>query len=280
MSKPAIIVISSHVARGSVGNRSIVFALETMGFPVWVVPTVLLPWHPGHGPSTRITPNPIEFEKFLNELRDSRWTTEVGGLLTGYMASAAQVEAVSNFTQALKQKNPDMVHLCDPVLGDHGQLYIEEDVASNIRDLLIPVCDVATPNLFEASWIAGIDTPQTPAECVDILDVLPSKRWLITSCPTDIKNEIGALYLDGTVKIHASHKKLEHSPNGSGDLTAALFLGHLLSGATAFDALKMTTSSTLEILINSLKKQSDELILSENSECILKPKLKINIRDL
>jgi hypothetical protein len=45
----AVIVVSSHVARGSVGNRAAVFALETLGFPIWAVPTVILPWHPGHG---------------------------------------------------------------------------------------------------------------------------------------------------------------------------------------------------------------------------------------
>ncbi|MEP2575390.1 MAG: pyridoxal kinase, partial [Nitratireductor sp.] len=39
--KPAVIVISSHVARGSVGNRAAVFALETLGYPVWAVPTVI-----------------------------------------------------------------------------------------------------------------------------------------------------------------------------------------------------------------------------------------------
>ena len=50
----AVIVVSSHVARGSVGNRAAVFALETLGHPVWAVPTVLLPWHPGHGRATRI----------------------------------------------------------------------------------------------------------------------------------------------------------------------------------------------------------------------------------
>ena len=43
----AVIVISSHVVRGTVGNRAAVFALETLGFPVWAVPTVTLAWHPG-----------------------------------------------------------------------------------------------------------------------------------------------------------------------------------------------------------------------------------------
>jgi pyridoxine kinase len=57
----AVIVISSHVARGSVGNRAVVFALETLGFPVWAVPTIILPWHPGHGRATRIVPEKNNF---------------------------------------------------------------------------------------------------------------------------------------------------------------------------------------------------------------------------
>ena len=60
-SRPAVVAISSHVARGSVGNRAIVFALESLGFPVWSVPTVTLPWHPGHGPAPRIVPDGATF---------------------------------------------------------------------------------------------------------------------------------------------------------------------------------------------------------------------------
>ena len=53
----AVIVVSSHVARGSVGNRAAVFALETLGHPVWAVPTVVLPWHPGH--DAQVRPQPL-----------------------------------------------------------------------------------------------------------------------------------------------------------------------------------------------------------------------------
>ena len=277
MKKPAVIVISSHVARGSVGNRSIVFALETMGFPVWVVQTVQLPWHPGHGPSTRIVPPHSDFEMFMNDLRSSDWISEVGGILTGYMANAEQVHVVSDFVQTLKKEKPDLIHLCDPVLGDHNQLYIAEETAAAIRDHLIPICDIATPNLFEVSWIAGRQKPETPAECGELSHALPAKRWVITSCPANDENEIGNLYLDGTSGIYASHQKLENPPNGSGDLTAGLFLGHVLSGETPYDALKHTTSTTFEMLTNSVAKRSDELILAGSTETILKPGVEIKL---
>ncbi len=73
----AVIVISSHVVRGSVGNRAAVFALETLGFPVWAVPTVILPWHPGHGRATRIVPPLDQFKAMMADLERAPWLGEV-----------------------------------------------------------------------------------------------------------------------------------------------------------------------------------------------------------
>ena len=78
--RPAVVVISSHVARGTVGNRAAVFALEILGFPVWAVPTVMLPWHPGHGPAPRIVPDAAEFSDFMAALAASPHLGEVGAI--------------------------------------------------------------------------------------------------------------------------------------------------------------------------------------------------------
>src|SRR4051812_26231672 len=119
MAKPAVIVVNSLVARGSVGGRASVFALERLGFPVWSVPTVLLSWHPGHGPATRIVPPAPEFQRFLADIITARWLGEVGAILTGYLGDVAQVEGVVRLIQALKASNPRARVLCDPVIGDH-----------------------------------------------------------------------------------------------------------------------------------------------------------------
>ncbi|MGC4034134.1 MAG: hypothetical protein QM754_20835 [Tepidisphaeraceae bacterium] len=79
----AVIVISSHVARGSVGNRAAVFALETLGFPVWAVPTVILPWHPGHSRATRIVPPVDQFKAMMADLERAPWLGEVGARAFG-----------------------------------------------------------------------------------------------------------------------------------------------------------------------------------------------------
>ena len=102
----AVIVISSHVARGSVGNRAAVFALETLGHPVWAVPTVLLPWHPGHGPATRIVPDADQFSAFMKDLERAPWLGEVAGVLSGYLGDARQAVDVAALVHRVKAKNP------------------------------------------------------------------------------------------------------------------------------------------------------------------------------
>ena len=94
--RPAVVVISSHVARGSVGNRAIVFALESLGFPVWSVPTVTLPWHPGHGPAPRIVPSASDFSEFMEALSSSKHLGEVGAVVTGYLGAAEQAVVALN----------------------------------------------------------------------------------------------------------------------------------------------------------------------------------------
>ena len=84
----AVIAISSHVVRGSVGNRAAVFALETLGHPVWSLPTVLMPWHPGHGPSTRMLIPDESFSRAIDDLIASPKLGEVKAVLTGYFGSA------------------------------------------------------------------------------------------------------------------------------------------------------------------------------------------------
>ena len=151
----AVIVISSHVARGSVGNRAAVFALETLGHPVWAVPTVILPWHPGHGRATRIVPEPDQFAALMKDLENARWLGEVGAVLSGYLGDARQAVAVASLVKAVKAKNPKALYICDPVMGDSGGLYVPLETATAIRDLLMPIADIATPNRYELEWMSG-----------------------------------------------------------------------------------------------------------------------------
>lgn len=55
--------------------------------------------------------------------------------------------------QALRKVNPQLVYVCDPVLGDDGRLYLPAEMASLYRSNLLQLATVVTPNQFEAEQL-------------------------------------------------------------------------------------------------------------------------------
>lgn len=275
----AVIVISSHVVRGSVGNRAAVFALETLGFPVWALPTVVMPWHPGHGPSTRLTFAEADFDRVMDELIASPFASEVTAVLSGYFANAAQPRAVARLVSALRAKNPDLLYVCDPVMGDVGGLYIAEDTAVSIRDALIPLASIATPNRYELGWLVDANL-QSNAQIIDAALSLGPERMLVTSAVPMMSGGTGNLLLSGRSALLAEHRLIDNPPNGLGDLLAAVFLARLLSGCDEERALQLATASVYEILARTIKRGSNELTLESDASSLSTPMALVHMRHL
>ena len=295
--KPSVIVISSHVVRGTVGNRAAAFALEVMGFPVWIVPTVILPWHPGHGPADRITPPPAEFNQLMDDLINAPWLNEVGAVLSGYLGGEEEVDAVSRLVRAVKNKNANAIYVLDPVIGDapeggagdEGRLYVPENQAIAMREILLPDADLVTPNPFELGWLTQRGLPSNQQELRQAAESIGVAKVLATSAPAMMQGHIGNMLVtnapDAKSAYLAEHRKADGPPNGMGDLAAALMLGNLLSGDTlegdnAVKALQKTTASLAEIMLLAARTGSDELPLEAALASIIRPRAPIVARRL
>lgn len=46
--------------------------------------------------------------------------------------------------------------VCDPVLGDNGQLYVPQSLIPIYQNVILPLADIVTPNQFEAETLTGI----------------------------------------------------------------------------------------------------------------------------
>ncbi|MGL4196785.1 MAG: pyridoxal kinase PdxY [Allorhizobium sp.] len=275
----AVIVISSHVVRGSVGNRAAVFALETLGRAVWALPTIVLPWHPGHGPSTRLRFPEDDFDRAIDDLIRAPWLGEVSAILTGYFGSARQPAAVARLVEAAKGRNSDLIYVCDPVMGDLGGLYVPIDTASAIRDDLIPLADLATPNRYELQWLVGGELISNQA-IIDAAMSLGPKRMLVTSAVPMMAGGTGNLLLSGRSALLAEHRLIDNPPNGLGDLLAAVFLARLLDGMEEEKALQMATASVFEILARTAKRGGNELALESDASSLSTPMAMVQMRRL
>lgn len=275
--KPAILVISSFVADGSVGGRVVSFALERLGFPTWFVPTTTLPRHPGRGPSVREETSDVLFEGILTDMVSLARDRPVAAVLTGYIGHSGQAELIADAIAKIKQIHPTLIHLCDPVLGDRfapdrAGLYVAEATANAIRDRLWNICDIATPNAFELNWLSansasGNENQMAPDALKSLAAKAPPKTIAVTSVPGLMNNHIGNMLVRGdNPALLFEHLAMPHAPHGTGDLFSALMLGHLITTGNAELAVERASSCLFELTTRAAKSGLEDLpIIAEQA---------------
>jgi Phosphomethylpyrimidine kinase len=151
-----VISIQSQVVHGHVGNSAAVFPLQVCGIEVAAVPTALLSNHP-HYSSMR---GGVLDAKFVRDLlvgveeRGRVDTCKV--LISGYLGSPTIAAAVIDFVRRAKARNPNLLYLCDPVMGDADLgFYVDEDMRALFCEGLVPLADIITPNQFELEHLVG-----------------------------------------------------------------------------------------------------------------------------
>ena len=279
---PDIVVISSHVSHGCVGNRAIAFALERLGFRVWLVPTIILPRHPGHGLVEPIVLPDVAFAGHLAALAALPAIADVGAVLSGYLATPAQVDAVAGFVGAVKAARPDAVYLCDPVIGDAGRLYVDAAIAAAIRDLLIPLAGILTPNGFEAAWLAGqdYDPDDRSPDVQAIVRRLGTPVTVVTSLPALMRGQIANALIEKNAVTLAEHRRIESNAKGTGDLFAAIFLGRLMQGHGARPALQMASATVVDVVNVTARGGNGNLELVKAQQAIVEPRARVTLRSL
>lgn len=280
--KKPILVITSQVVRGGISGRGLIFALERIGHDVWFLPTILLPWHPGHGMATRIVAPAAEFDAIAEDLAASGKLGQLGGIITGYLGAPEQANAIAKLVKAVKAVNPEALYLCDPVLGDHtsasgGGLYVLKATAQAIRDDLVPLADIVTPNAFELGWLTGREVT-SELKILSAARSLGNERVLVTSSPALRRNAIANLLVGPKGAVAAEHAAIPNPPHGTGDLIAGLFLAGHLASLDDEEALKRASASVFELVARSVKKGADELLFAEEQQSVVQALALVNTR--
>lgn len=248
-----VLVISSHVARGCVGLAATVPALQWLGHDVWALPTIVLASRPGLGHFVRHDLPPPGLDAMLSALEADGCWPSLDGVIAGYFPSRRSVQVAGRAVARIKAANPRALVLVDPIVGDAGKLYVAEDIAAAIRDELLPLASVATPNLFELQWLSG--TSVTARD-----DIAHAARELgppttIVTSALQTPDSIATLLVAAGAVVETAAPARAGIPNGAGDLFAGLLLGHLLNGQTAEAALVATLKTLDRVLAASEDRQ-------------------------
>ncbi len=257
-----ILAISSYVAFGHVGLGAIVPALQALNHQVIAVPTVVLSNHYGYQ-NVGGFDVPIEsFAAMTSGLEANGWLENVDGVITGYLPSVDFIECVKNWIGQLRDGDSELIYLCDPVVGDDPKgLYVAEDLAAAVRSELVPIADIVTPNRFELSWLTGTQVSDRE-QAWAAAEGLGGALVVATSVPAG--EGLIANVLCNEKPASTVTRRRDAVPHGTGDLFAALLLGHVLAGRDTTEATARATAGVQVVIEASLG--AEELRLMETIE--------------
>lgn len=239
-SVPLALILSSHVAGSRVGGGAQALALAQRGVDPVHVPTVLFGRHPGWGaPGGAATPDVI-FEGMLEGVEANGLFALTDVVVSGYFASAVQVQAAARAIDAVRAAGPGRI-LVDPTMGD-GRLYVQPEVAEAVAALLVPRADLLAPNAWELSHLTGAAI-DAPADAVAAARTL-GKPVVVSSVP--LPGEIGVVYADAEQAWLVAHPPSAEAPKGTGDLLTALLAAGLIDGLAPEAMLVQATGGVAE----------------------------------
>lgn len=270
---PIVLALQSEVVRGHVGNSAARFALQRVGVDAWVVPTVLLSNHPGHGRFRGEAIPAQQIGDLIAGLDAHGWLSRCDGVLSGYLGAPEQARAVADAVRRVKAANPRALYLCDPVFGDDDGAYARVGVAEAMARDLLPLADIVTPNRFELSSLTSkrIDTAAT---AVAAARALGAAEVVVTSIQFPAA-AIGTVAVTREAAWATSAARIEAVPHGSGDLFAALYLAARIRGGAVSDALAQASSAVDAVLRASAG--ADELRLIAAQDVLLSAPQRLSV---
>ncbi|HEY8009028.1 MAG TPA: pyridoxal kinase [Methylocella sp.] len=267
-----VISIQSQVVHGHVGNSAAVFPLQARGIEVAAVPTTLLSNHPLY-PTMRGHVLDAELVRDLLigvEERGLVGTCKV--LITGYLGSPEIAAVVIDFVRRAKARNPKLLYLCDPVMGDVGPgFYVNEDLRALFCDALVPLADIITPNQFELEHLVG-RAPATVEEMLARARGLSLSTVVVTGVhfQNASADDVETLAIEPRDSWTVSTPRLSCRPSGTGDLFTALFAAGLVEGLSTPLALGRAVSGVYTVLEETGRQGSYEMALITAGERLLR----------
>ncbi|MBM3573609.1 MAG: pyridoxal kinase [Alphaproteobacteria bacterium] len=273
-----VLSIQSAVAYGHVGNAAAQPALQRLGCEVWRIDTVAFSNHPGHGGfKGRVAPA-TEVAELVAGLDGLGVLGRIDAVLSGYLGAAETGPAVAAAVDRVGRLRPAALYLLDPVIGEHGRVFVRPGVAEAIRDELVGRADIVTPNPFELGWLTGAKIADEAAAHMAARTLQKRLRAegpalvIVTGIPQG-RGHLVTLAVGRDDTWRASTPYLARSFNGTGDLLAALILGWLLRDRSIDLALGRALAGLQAVLQATHAADADELRLVDTLDRLADPAL-------
>ena len=266
-----ILLINDLPGYGKVALATMLPILSHMGHSVYNLPTALVSNTLDYG-EFEIMDTAAYMEKTVEIWEHLSFSFDC--IATGFIVSQAQVRLITDFVHRQKEKNPGLLLVVDPIMGDNGALYngVGPETVSLMREL-IGLADVIVPNFTEAAFLTNKYVGQkslTKPEISALLDTLSTVvpgATVITSlneAGTDRHLVCGQI---GRETFSIPYEEIPVRFPGTGDIFSAVLTGKLLDGLSLPEAVKAAMEA-VEVLIQANAGNEDKYKGIPIEECL------------
>ena len=178
------------------------------------------------------------------------------GILTGYLASEAQIAIVKRFLSRFGQKGN--VTVIDPVMGDYGRLYpsYSPTLAEKMAQL-VGYADILTPNLTEACILTNTEYKPSMSEdallsiCERLSQMGPEK---IVISGLDLGSSLeNFVYRRGCDPITVKEAKVGECRSGTGDVFSSIIAADAVLGVELERSVAHASAFIAKVLKRTLE---------------------------
>ncbi|MET1078676.1 MAG: hydroxymethylpyrimidine/phosphomethylpyrimidine kinase [Pseudomonas sp.] len=238
-SRPVVLCLSGHDPSGGAGLQADIEALLAQGCHAAPVVTALTVQDTRNVSDFRVLDRPWVLAQAQAVFAD----LPVAAIKLGMLGSLEMVATVVELIQA----HPSLPVVCDPVLraGGGGALG-KDEVGYAMREQLLPLARIATPNLPEARILAELPDGSADACAQKLLPHCP--YLLITGGHGDEHQVHNRLYGRDGLRQTFTCERLPGSYHGSGCTLASALAGRLAQGEELVSAVQTALSYTWRTL--------------------------------
>ena len=257
----SILSIQSHVVYGYVGNKAATYPLQNMGFDVWPIHTVQFSNHTGYGKWQGEIFSGNVIENVVEGIFDIGKDQKCKAVISGYMGSRDICESVLRVVKKLKARCPNIIYLCDPVIGNKN-CFVKPEVLDFFKTNL--VADIITPNQFEAEILSGIKITNIHSlkQVADFFHDLDIEIVVITGVSLEESPGILNVFVSNKQTkclVYTKEYKFNQPVNGTGDLFSSLFLGNYLKTKNVVSSIQNSVYFMEKVLENTYQAAENEL---------------------
>ncbi|MFL2070822.1 bifunctional hydroxymethylpyrimidine kinase/phosphomethylpyrimidine kinase [Marinilactibacillus psychrotolerans] len=198
--------------------------------------TVIATMDPNNNWSHGVTP--IDAQIVKDQLVTATAGPKIDALKTGMLPNVPVIEVIA---ETIKEKNLTNL-VVDPVMVCKGETEVlNPENAEALRDLLVPLATITTPNLFEAGQLSGLGTLKTLDDMKEAAKLIQQKgaKYVVVKGGKALEGDKAIdLFYDGSDFTILEVDKIESATNhGAGCTFAAAITSGLAQGLEPKEAV-------------------------------------------